>query len=93
MPLDVADETLDRQSLGKHGFRRLSGGTASPSKGTFSAVKAINGNVTFGPGTATAEGDTLQDGDVILEGDVIPGPFSQLEVKSGVLLCFYEQAQ
>lgn len=85
----------DDEAMGKFGFERIApGSTSSPSNGKYVAVKAVNGNVTFGAGTNALQGDDPADGDELLQGDVLVGQLDQIEVKSGgVLYAYYEKEQ
>jgi len=94
MALRKAITELLQQAGGRHGHARVTAGTTET--GTFSFVKAMNGDVTFGPGCVAAEGDGPSDGDVLREGDVLPTTMTAVEVKGasgGVAYAFHDSEQ
>jgi hypothetical protein len=84
----------DDEAMGKFGHDRVAAGTASPTNGKYVALKAMNGDVTFGPGMQAAQGTSPADGDILLQGDVYIGQLDQVDVRSGgVLYAYYEKEQ
>jgi hypothetical protein len=76
------------QALARYGWERVADTdgvvTADTPHDVFTAVRAVNGDLTFGPGCEAPAGDAPADGDVLREGDRRPGPLTKIDVKSGV---------
>ena len=74
-------------NIGDKGFQRID--TSSTVTGDFIAVKAINGNATFGSECDTKAGDAPSSSDRILEGDILFAPFSAVDISSGVVYAYH----
>jgi hypothetical protein len=72
---------------GQQGFDRTQG-TLTNYK-TYFALKAINGDVTFGGSTTVTRGTAPSSGDVLLQGDVLYGSFDDIEITAGTLYAYY----
>lgn len=80
---------LNNFTSGEAGFDIVTGTTNNDK--LYFAVKAMNGDVTFGGGnTVRSRGDAPESGDVLPQGDVLYGNFDDLDVSSGKLYAYYD---